>query len=94
MDKAVSAPALLALLRDREPGSRTGIWSCCSANEYFILAAQSRGLARRAPVLVEATANQVDHNGGYTRKSPADFLISISAPEQGRCYPFPSPGFQ
>lgn len=73
MDKAVSAPALLALLRDREPGSRTGIWSCCSANEYVIRAALRRGLARRAPVLVEATANQVDQNGGYTGMRPADF---------------------
>lgn len=70
MDKAVSAPELLGLLRGRERGSRTGVWSCCSANEYVIRAALRRGLARSAPVLVEATANQVDQNGGYTGMRP------------------------
>lgn len=49
MDKAVSAPELLGLLRGRERGSRTGVWSCCSANEYVIRAALRRGLARSAP---------------------------------------------
>lgn len=73
MDKAVSAPELLGLLRGRERGSRTGVWSCCSANEYVIRAALRRGLARSAPVLVEATANQVDQNGGYTGMRPEDF---------------------
>ncbi len=37
-------------------------------------AALRRGRAEAMPVLIEATCNQVNHEGGYTGMTPADFL--------------------
>lgn len=69
---------LLALLRSRGSGGQQGLWSCCSANEYVLRAALRRGKARDTIVLVEATANQVNQEGGYTGMTPADFRAFLN----------------
>jgi D-tagatose-1,6-bisphosphate aldolase subunit GatZ/KbaZ len=58
-------------------GKPVGITSVCSAHPLVLEAAMS--LARRdaAPVLIEATCNQVNQFGGYTGKSPADFANDV-----------------
>lgn len=73
MDKAMRANPILTLLQSRGSAREKGIYSCCSANEYVIRAALRRALERDTVVLVEATANQVNQNGGYTGMTPADF---------------------
>ncbi|MGI6608673.1 MAG: class II D-tagatose-bisphosphate aldolase, non-catalytic subunit [Erysipelotrichaceae bacterium] len=50
-----------------------GIYSVCSANAFVIRAAIKRGLQTKTPVLIEATANQVNQYGGYTGMKPEDF---------------------
>ena len=50
-----------------------GITSVCSAHSLVIEAALRRGLAASVPVLIEATCNQVNQEGGYTGMTPADF---------------------
>ena len=50
-----------------------GITSVCSAHPLVIEAALRRGLAADVPVLIEATCNQVNQEGGYTGMTPADF---------------------
>lgn len=50
-----------------------GITSICSAHPLVIEAALRNGLAENTPVLIEATCNQVNHDGGYTGMSPARF---------------------
>jgi D-tagatose-1,6-bisphosphate aldolase subunit GatZ/KbaZ len=50
-----------------------GISSVCSAHPLVIEAAMRRGKAEGASVLIEATCNQVNQEGGYTGMTPADF---------------------
>ncbi len=72
MEHEVQNP-ILRLLRGRGGAREKGIYSCCSANEYVIRAALRRAKASGTMVLVEATANQVNQNGGYTGMTPGDF---------------------
>ena len=76
---------LLALAKDRKAGKIRGIPSICSAHPIVIAAALSVGRASQSPVLIEATCNQVNHQGGYTGMTPADFgqfVLRIAAQEQ------------
>ena len=60
-------PLTLAdLPRLRHAGQRVGITSVCTAHPLVIEAAILQGLADGAPVLIEATCNQVNQDGGYT----------------------------
>jgi D-tagatose 6-phosphate 4-epimerase len=54
-------------------GQPKGITSVCSAHPVVIEAALRHGLAHGGPVLIEATCNQVNQDGGYTGMTPADF---------------------
>ncbi|ENN88058.1 Putative tagatose 6-phosphate kinase kbaZ [Rhizobium freirei PRF 81] len=54
-------------------GERRGIASICSAHPLVIEAAFLEGLATDTDVLIEATCNQVNQEGGYTGMTPADF---------------------
>ena len=60
-----------SLARDR---GRRGVCSVCSANPWVIKAAMRQALADGAPLLLEATCNQVNQEGGYTGMTPADFV--------------------
>ena len=64
---------IMTLLENRHASREKGIYSCCSANEYVIRAALRRAKAYDTVVLVEATANQVNQNGGYTGMTPSEF---------------------
>jgi D-tagatose-1,6-bisphosphate aldolase subunit GatZ/KbaZ len=68
----VTRSALVALL-SRDAERREGVTSVCSAHPMVIEAALRRGLARGERVLIEATCNQVNQEGGYTGMTPADF---------------------
>ncbi|TIX90181.1 D-tagatose-bisphosphate aldolase, class II, non-catalytic subunit [Rhizobium sp. P44RR-XXIV] len=50
-----------------------GITSVCSAHPLVIEAALRRATAEGRAVLIEATCNQVNQEGGYTGMRPADF---------------------
>lgn len=50
-----------------------GIPSICSAHSWAIRAAAEEARDSRAPLLVEATCNQVNQDGGYTGTRPAQF---------------------
>ena len=50
-----------------------GIWSVCSAHPMVLEACIDQALADGGPLLVEATCNQVNQEGGYTGMRPADF---------------------
>lgn len=54
-------------------GVRGGITSICSAHPLVIEAALLEGIATNTDVLIEATCNQVNQDGGYTGMTPADF---------------------
>jgi D-tagatose-1,6-bisphosphate aldolase subunit GatZ/KbaZ len=61
------------IARDRRAGSTTGIASICTAHPIVIEATLLHGKASGAEVLIEATCNQVNQEGGYTGMTPGDF---------------------
>ncbi len=72
--------SLLAdLPRRYAAGERAGITSVCSAHPMVIEAALLLGAEDGAPVLIEATCNQVNQDGGYTGMTPAAFRSFVEA---------------
>lgn len=69
----MSQSILAELPRRHARGERVGITSVCSAHPLVIEAALLQGKADGAPVLIEATCNQVNQDGGYTGMTPAGF---------------------
>ncbi|MCR9135720.1 MAG: D-tagatose-bisphosphate aldolase, class II, non-catalytic subunit [Alphaproteobacteria bacterium] len=69
----------------RRSGSPRGITSVCSSHPLVLRAALRRGKENGATVLIEATCNQVNHQGGYTGMKPSDFvaLVNSIAREEG-----------
>ncbi len=63
----------LSLLIGGGGGVPRGITSVCSAHPLVLEATLRRGKVEGAPVLIEATCNQVNHEGGYTGMTPSDF---------------------
>ena len=66
--------ALRDLVGRHKAGARVGITSVCSAHPLVIEATLRHAIQRAVPlVLIEATSNQVNQDGGYTGMKPADF---------------------
>ena len=61
------------MMEKRRQGIKCGIPSYCSANELVLEIAIRRAKELNQPVLIEATANQVNQYGGYTGTLPKDF---------------------
>jgi D-tagatose-1,6-bisphosphate aldolase subunit GatZ/KbaZ len=70
----VSEP-LLALATARG----TSLTAVCSAHPLVLEAALRQAVARDAAVLIEATCNQVNQEGGYTGQTPAAFRARLDA---------------
>ena len=77
------------MMEKRRQGIKCGIPSYCSANELVLEIALRRAKLLNQPVLIEATANQVNQYGGYTGMLPKDFYklvldmaAEIDLPEQ------------
>ncbi len=69
----MSRSPVASLARDRRAGVRRGIASVCTAHPVVIEAALLHGRETGAHVLIEATCNQVNQDGGYTGMTPAAF---------------------
>jgi D-tagatose-1,6-bisphosphate aldolase subunit GatZ/KbaZ len=93
---------LSELARLRAEGRPVGIASVCSAHPLVLRAVLRHGRLHSSTVLIEATCNQVNHLGGYTDMTPADFaaLVRHIAEEEncpsklvvlGDDYPGPNP---
>lgn len=76
---------LQTILQQQKQGIPAGIYSCCSANAYVLRAAMQRASAYHTPLLIEATANQVNQFGGYMNMTPADFYSYVQ--ELAKEYP-------
>ena len=68
---------LQVMMEKRRQGIRCGIPSYCSANELVLEIALRRAKLLNQPVLIEATANQVNQFGGYTGMMPKDFYQMV-----------------
>jgi D-tagatose-1,6-bisphosphate aldolase subunit GatZ/KbaZ len=64
---------LLDIIARRKAGESRGIYSVCSAHPLVIEAALRRAQRHSGLMLIEATSNQVNQDGGYTGMRPADF---------------------
>jgi len=64
---------LQTLVQQQKKGIYEGICSVCSSSPFVIDAAITQAVRTGTPVLIEATANQVNQMGGYTGMKPADF---------------------
>ena len=68
---------LLSLPRLYRNGKSVGITSVCSAHPDVIRAALMLGKETGQDVLIEATCNQVNQEGGYTGMKPLDFRAFV-----------------
>ena len=77
--------ALLELLRANKQGQSKGIYAVCSAHPMVLQAAIQQAKADNSLLLIEATANQVNQDGGYTGMQPSDFIkfVKEMAAEHG-----------
>ncbi len=64
---------IASIARDRLSGRHRGIASICTAHPVVIEATLRHGKVHGTDVLIEATCNQVNQEGGYTGMTPADF---------------------
>jgi len=64
---------LQEIAEQQKAGIHKGICSVCSSSLFVIDAALIQARETDTPVLIEATANQVNQFGGYTGMKPADF---------------------
>ncbi|WP_193165124.1 D-tagatose-bisphosphate aldolase, class II, non-catalytic subunit [Microbulbifer hainanensis] len=65
---------LQQLIRKNLDGAPQGIYAICSAHGLVLEAAMEQARADGTPLLIEATANQVNQFGGYTGMQPVDFF--------------------
>lgn len=72
-------PFFAKLIAAHDAGAPSAIASVCSAHPMVLEAALARGARANGPVLIEATCNQVNQDGGYTGMTPADFRASTLA---------------
>ncbi|MBQ4564227.1 MAG: class II D-tagatose-bisphosphate aldolase, non-catalytic subunit [Lachnospiraceae bacterium] len=68
---------LQEMMEKRKEGIKIGIPSYCTANELVLETALLRAKELNEPVLIEATANQVNQFGGYTGMKPKDFYQKV-----------------
>ncbi|WP_267386300.1 D-tagatose-bisphosphate aldolase, class II, non-catalytic subunit [Sphingomonas sp. GC_Shp_3] len=74
----MSVETIRNLVADHKRGRTVGITSVCSAHPLVIEATFVHALRRDARfVLIEATSNQVNQDGGYTGMVPADFRAFV-----------------
>jgi D-tagatose-1,6-bisphosphate aldolase subunit GatZ/KbaZ len=71
--------SLPPLVSERLTDGRAGITSVCTAHPTVIEAALFLGLRTGRRVLIEATCNQVNQEGGYTGMTPGDFRRFVEA---------------
>ena len=65
------------MMEKRRNGIKCGIPSYCTANPLVLETALRRAKLLGTPVLIEATANQVNQYGGYTGMLPKDFYDMV-----------------
>jgi D-tagatose-1,6-bisphosphate aldolase subunit GatZ/KbaZ len=65
--------AMLDLVGRHKAGAPVGIYSVCSAHPLVLESALRLAKRTESLVLIEATSNQVNQDGGYTGMRPADF---------------------
>jgi tagatose-1,6-bisphosphate aldolase non-catalytic subunit AgaZ/GatZ len=71
--------ALKKIAEANRANGTQGIYSVCSAHRQVIEAAVLQAKSDRSLLLIEATCNQVNQEGGYTGMTPNDFRDYVQA---------------
>lgn len=69
--------ALLQMVQRHKKGEATGVYSVCSSHPLVIEASMQHVLKRGETLVLEATSNQVNQDGGYTGMQPKDFCALV-----------------
>lgn len=75
----MSAHPLADIAAWRQRAGASGVPSICSAHPMVLEAAMRATQPTDLPLLIEATCNQVNQEGGYTGMTPADFRARVEA---------------
>lgn len=67
------------IIRRNRQGEPIAIPSVCSAHPDVLRASLKRAQTLDRTVVIEATSNQVNQDGGYTGMTPADFITFVHA---------------
>ena len=68
---------LRQIISENRDGRCVALPSVCSANHDVLRAAMLLYEGQGKPLLIEATSNQVNQDGGYTGKTPVDFVKDV-----------------
>ena len=74
---------LLDIVSRNRAGETAAIPSVCSAQPDVLRASLRWAQRKDRPIVIEATSNQVNQDGGYTGKTPIDFVNDIRAMATG-----------
>lgn len=75
----MSAAILKEIANANRTDGRLGMYSVCSAHRQVIEASVLQAKSDQSPLLIEATCNQVNQEGGYTGMNPSDFRDYVRA---------------
>lgn len=70
-------PDLRQIIARNRAGDRIALPSVCTAHPDTLEASLTLAETLNQPIVVEATSNQVNQDGGYTGFKPADFIIFV-----------------
>ena len=70
---------LTAMVCANKEGGKAGMFSVCSANRFVLRAAVRYAKQHNCTLIIEATSNQVNQNGGYTGMVPQQFADMVRA---------------
>ena len=82
-----SVDEMRQLLRENREENHRGIYSVCTANRLVLEGAFAQAAHDGSLLLIEATCNQVNQQGGYTGMVPALFRDYIHAIAQEMHFP-------
>ncbi|MFK8083338.1 MAG: class II D-tagatose-bisphosphate aldolase, non-catalytic subunit [Granulosicoccus sp.] len=70
---------IFSLIEDNRSGNAVGLPCFCTASEHVIRAILKYAHKHQTPVVIEATCNQVNQDGGYTGMKADDFAAWIKS---------------
>lgn len=68
---------LRSIVAQNRSGQAVAIPSVCSAHNDVLIASLLMAKELERPIVIEATSNQVNQDGGYTGLTPRDFIINV-----------------
>ena len=68
---------LKTIVEKNRSGKRAGLYSVCCANDLVLRSGIRHAAARKYPIIIESTSNQVNQEGGYTGMRPREYMAQV-----------------